>query len=926
MRTPNRRPLHLAAACALALTLAACGGESDEKLLASAKTYLQKADTKAAVIQLKTLLQQNPKSGEGRLLLGKALRDGGDAAGSLVELRKAQELGVPDEQVLPELARTMLMAGESAKLVGLLGAAELKEPKADADLAVSLGTAFALQGDRARAQQAVERALRAVPGLAPAVLLQARLKAQQQDHDGALQLIDEVLQKEPKNVAALLLKGDVLWQGKKDRDAALVHFRSVVAAEPRAVAAHVAIVTLLFEQQKVDAANAALAELVKIAPEHPDTVFLQARSALLKKDFAAVRELTGRLLKRAPDNPLVLELAGLAEMSLRADVQAEAMLARAVKGAPQRLLARQALARVYLRQNDPDRALATLQPVLDDPQPDGQTLAIAGEALLQKGELQRADEAFARAAKASPGDAGVRTSAAMAQLARGDAGGAAAALESVVASDETPRADLALVAARMRQNDVAGALKAIDGVRRKLPTSPLPDLLTARVLVFKKDTAGARSAYEAALQKDSKYFPAVSGLAALDLAAGQPDAAKARLEALAKADPRSYQARLELAELTMRHDGAPAEVTRLVGEAVKAAPTEPRPRVLQVSWLLRQGDPKGALAAAQDAAAALPDNADVLLALGGAQLASGDAQQALSTFRKVAGLQPRNAQVQLRLADASAAGHNPDGARAALRQALELSPDLMPARRGLARLAVADKRYDEAVALAREAQKRQPKSAAGFLLEGEIEASRKAWPAAIAALRAGQQREKTTEGTILLHRTLAAAGQGAEADRVAADWLKDHPKDAAFIFHLGDAALARNNHADAEKQYRAVLALQPTNVMALNNVAWILANAKRPGAVAMAEQALKITPESPPVLDTLALALAAEGQLPKAIETQKRALQKAPADPGLKLTLAKLYVQSGDKLQARGELEALQRLGEKFAAQDQVAQLLKSVQ
>lgn len=925
MRRPPLRPWRLAAACSLAL-LAACGGESDEKLLASAKAYLQKDDAKAAVIQLKTLLQQNPKSGEGRFLLGKALRENGDLAGALIELRKAQELGVPDDQLVPELARAMLQAGEAAKVTGQFAGTTLKDPKAKADLAVSVGGAYAQQGDTARAQQAAEQALAAVPGFAPAVLLQARLKAQQQEHDAALLLVDDVLQKEPKSVAAQMLKGDLLWQGKRDRDAALAQFRSITAAEPRAIAAQVAIVTILFEQQKPEEANGALAELAKIAPNHPDTMFLQARSALVKKDFAAVRDLTGRLLKRAADNPLVLEMAGLAEMGLRADAQAEAMLSRAVKGAPNRLLARQALARIYVRQNDADRALATLQPLLDMPRPDGQTLAIAGEALMQKGELQRADDAFARAAKAAPGDAGVRTSVAMAQMARGDAGAAAATLEAVIASDETPRADLALVTARMRQNDVPGALKAIDGVRRKLPASPLPDLLTARVLLFKKDNAGALAAYEAALKKDPKYFPAISGLAALDLAAGKPEAAKARLEALATAEPKSYQARLALAELALRNDGAPAEATRLLAEAVKAAPTEPRPRVLQVGWLLRRGDPKAALAAAQEATAALPDNPEVLEALGGAQLASGDAQQALSTFRKVAGLQPRNAQVQLRLADAYSASKNPDGARTALRQALEISPDLMTARRGLARLAVADKRYDEAVALAREAQKRQPKSAAGFLLEGEIEASRKAWPAAIAALRAGQQREKTTEGTILLHRTLAAAGQGAEADRVAADWLKDHPKDAAFIFHLGDAALARNNHADAEKQYRAVLALQPTNVMALNNVAWILANAKRPGAVAMAEQALKITPESPPVLDTLALALAAEGQLPKAIETQKRALQKAPADPGLKLTLAKLYVQSGDKLQARGELEALQRLGEKFAAQDQVAQLLKSVQ
>lgn len=924
MRTPT--PLRVAAACALALAVVACGGESDEKLLASAKGYVQKEDLKAAVIQLKTLLQQNPKSGEGRLLLGKALRDTGDVPGALVELRKAQELGVPDEQLLPELARTMLLAGEAPKVSAQFGATELKDPKAAADLAISVATAWGLQGDAARAQAAADRALQLQPGYAPAVVMQARLKAQAKDFDGALLLLNEVIAKDPKQAAAAMLKGEVLWQGKRDREGALAHYRQVVAAQPKAVAAHTAIVTLLFELERPDEANTALATLAGIAPNHPDTVFLQARSALLKRDYAAAREMTSRLLKGAPDNALVLEVAGLAEMGLNANAQAETLLQRALKAAPERPLARHALSRLYLRQGDAERTLATLQPLLEATPPDVTALTAAGEAMMQLGDLARADGYFRRASQAAPDDPRVRTTIAMAQMARGDTAGAASALQALVADDKTPRADLALVAARMRQNDIPGALKAVEGMRSKAPTSPLPDQLAGRLLQLKKDDAGAAAAFEAALKKDPTYFPAVASLAALDYGAGKPDAARQRLEALAKADPRSYQARIALAELATRTEAPAAEVTRLIAEAVKAAPTEPRARVLQVRWLLRQGDAKGALVAAQDALAALPDRPDVLDALGSAQVASGEAQQGLSTFRKLATLQPKNAAAQMRLADAYLAAKDNDGARLSLRRALELDPDLVAAQRGLARLAVADRRYDEALAIAREAQKRRPKAAAGFQLEGEIEASRKAWPAAVAALRAALQREKTTEAAIALHRTLVQSGPAPEAARFAAEWLKDKPNDAGFIYHLGDAALARQDWADAEKQYRAVVALQPKNGMAINNVAWLMARDKRPGGVAMAEQALRLLPDAVPVLDTLALALAAEGQVPKAIETQKRAIQRAPNDPNLKLALARLYLQSGDKLQARTELTGLQALGDKFAGQAQVAELLKSVQ
>ena len=57
---------------AVALALTACAGETEQGLLNSAKTFIDKKDQRSAVIQLKTALQKFPNSGEGRLLLGQA--------------------------------------------------------------------------------------------------------------------------------------------------------------------------------------------------------------------------------------------------------------------------------------------------------------------------------------------------------------------------------------------------------------------------------------------------------------------------------------------------------------------------------------------------------------------------------------------------------------------------------------------------------------------------------------------------------------------------------------------------------------------------------------------------------------------------------------------------------------------------------------
>ena len=46
------------------------------------------------------------------------------------------------------------------------------------------------------------------------------------------------------------------------------------------------------------------------------------------------------------------------------------------------------------------------------------------------------------------------------------------------------------------------------------------------------------------------------------------------------------------------------------------------------------------------------------------------------------------------------------------------------------------------------------------------------------------------------------------------------------------------------------------NALALNNVAWLMAQQKKPGALPLAEKANKLMPDQPALMDTLAYVLA----------------------------------------------------------------------
>ena len=918
------KPVHALAVLALVL-LAACGGDSAESLMKSGKDYLAKNDSKSAVIQFKSVLQKDPQSAEARFLLGKTLLETGDAVSAVVELRKALDLKHPQAVVLPVLARALIVEGQAKRLTESYDQTVLSDPGAEADLKTSLAVAWGMQGDKAKAQRALQTALEASPTFAPALLFNARLKADARDVDGAFALIDQVLAKDPKDHEAWHLKGELSAALRQDNKAAIEAFRQAVAAKPNYVPSYSRMITLMLGQGELAPAKEQLAAMRKLAPNQPQVIYLDTLVAVAERDFKGAREKVQALLRSAPDNLNVLQLAGSIEMQLNSLLQAEALLNKVLAAAPGQVITRRQLAQIAVRSGQPAKALTLLQPLFDkDGGAVGADFAVAAEAHLLSGDAKKAEEFFSRAAKLDPKDVRSRTAVALSKM-QASGGDSLSELQSIAAADSGVFADMALVATHVRRRDFDNALAALDAVQKKQPNSVQPELLRARVHTLRNDLKAARTSFDAALKIDPKSFPAVAGLAGLDLADKQPDAARQRFEDLLKLEPKSTQALLALASLRQRAGAGKEEVATLFANAVKVNPTELAPRQLLVEHHLANKDFKLALSAAQDAVAALPNSPEALDALGRAQALSGDIQQALSSFNKMAALQPQSPQPHLRLADVYMNQKNPESAASSLKRALGITPNLLQAQQALIQIEVAGKRHVDAIAIAREVQKQRPLEAAGYLLESEIDIDRRNWTGAEAALRNGLKQAPSTDMAARLHGVLrGGAAKAAEADRFAATWSRDRPQDAGFQRYLGDVALRERKPAEAEAKYRQALRVAPNDPLAMNNLAYLLASQKKPGALVLAQKAAELLPNAA-VLDTLALAQSEEGQMPAAVETMKKALALAPNEPALQLNLARLYIKAGDKAAAKKELEAIAKLGDKFGGQAVVADLLKTL-
>jgi putative PEP-CTERM system TPR-repeat lipoprotein len=919
--------LRVLAASVAVVALTACTAEKSVKdSLADAEAALAQNETATLFIEAKRALQSDPESAPARRLLGLALLRSGDAVGAEAALRRALKLGQPTEQTVPALASSLLAQGQFKPLTDEFADTRLALPGAQAELKTALAEAYRAQGEAALFEAALDAALQAEPAHTPALLMRARHRAIQGDSAGALASSDALLKTQPADANIWLLKGDLLRDFAQQPDAALAAYRQAAALRPQLAGPQLDVAETLLRLGRIDEAEAPLAAGQRLAPHAARGIYLQTVRALARSELAVAEKGAQVLLAAAPDNPRFLLLAGDVAQRAGSLAQAAQHLERTLQLAPQAVPARRLLASVQLRQGEPAKALTTLQPLLEvNATPDPATATLAGDAWRATGNTAQAERQYAIAARLDPGNTRARTALALTRMATGKVDAGFTELREAAEAGAGIGPDLALITTHLARQELPQALAAIDALQRKLPASPLPPNLRGRALLGARDLPGARASFERALVITPTYFPAIDGLAAVDVMQRQPDAARQRFEALIEKQPGHGAALLALANLRAISGASPSEVAALLERAIAAQPSAAAPRLRLIDMKLRASDAPGALAAAQDAVSALPQSAEALDALGRVQLARGEHEDGIATLRKAAALQPRDPLPLLRLAAAQRVGKQAAAAAETLRRALVLRPDLMEAQHGLVTIAVESRDFPAALAVARAVQTQRPKEAAGYLLEGEVEATQKRWAAAASVYRRGLDQLPSIDLARQAHAALGAAGDTAGRDRFAAAWLNDHPRDAAFRLYLGDVSAAQRDFAGAEKLYTAAVQLQPTNADALNNLAWVGGKLGRPGALAHAEKAVALAPDNAGHIDTLAMLLAQNKDYPQALARQRKAVGLQPANGLFRLNLARILVLAGQKEEARRELKVLAALGDKFGGQSEVARLVKTL-
>jgi cellulose synthase operon protein C len=921
-RRSVRQRLGLCAALLAAALLGACSKRTPEELVAAAQRYMAQDNFRAAQIELRNAVQLAPDNGAAHRLLGTTLLRTGDPVAAERALRKALSLAEKADDVVPALALAALRQGRHKELIDEYGNATLQDPAANADLRASLGEAWLIRGEFKQAAESFAIALSARPDHARAQLGQARIAVHEDRIDDALATTDRALKSDPRMADGQFFRGQILM-AKGQRAAAIESLEQALAIDASYLPARLALVSILFDGRDYDKANAVLAAAGP-ATKDPRINFLQGLLAFRQGDLPKAKSALAAVLQKESDHAPSLLLAGEIELRSGDLYIAEQHFGKAaqIQRTPtvQRLLAT-----TYLRQNRPGKAVDILQPLLQEAGPkDANLMMLAGEAYLANGDVRRAAEFFEASKSAGPTEAAARKRLGQIAATRGDFDRGAAELQAASAlTPDSVEPDLLLVALHLQRREPAKAVAAAQAFIGKQPKNPVGHVLIGKAYAAGKDRALARKSFEAALGLKPDHLPAARGLAELDVAEGRPADARRRLEDLVAKKPDDEQLLIALGQIQER-TGQAAEAGKTLRRAITAKPTLPSPYVELARYHLRRNEPQAAIEVAQEAVRTTPDQMRMVELLAVAQEAAGASREAVRTLNALISREPHALEPLMTLARVQAKQRDFDGAAATLLRALEKAPENANVARELVGSYLAGGKSDLALGVAKRLQTERPKDAIGHVLEGDVRASGKKWPEAERAYRAAIGVDaKATIAAVRVIQVVATSGRKKEAIEFARQWSMNHPADLTVRMMVADAAMGARDHAAAKREYEIVLEQDSNNVVALNNLAWILAESNDPEALEYAERAAQLEPNNSSVLDTLGHLQLRRGDAKKAFEHLDQARKLAPERKDLRLSYAKALLQAGRVQEGKAELQTLAAAKEDFPGKADIGALLK---
>lgn len=529
-RCPVASLLFVLAVSAVSVVSAGCSKPNADESVRKGTAYFDQERYPEAIIELRRAVQIDPRHGKARAKLAEAYARTHDAANALREYVRAADLLPGDLDVQRRAGAYLLLARQ------------FEDAKARAD-----------------------RALEIAPADVEAQILRGNALAGLKDFDAAIGQYEEAIAADPSRHQAFVNLGTIQYaRGKKPEAEAA--FRRAIATAPTSTAAKLALANFLWSDKRTGEAEAMLKEALAGDP----------RNVVANRALGVLYMATGRTVEAEPyfkalaaDRNNTAAMVTLAQYYASTKRRAEARrVLQDVANRPDGFaLATVRLAALDTQEGQSSEAAARLRDVLAKNPNDASALLLqagllfadrkredalkavnvaiaadpsaarahylAGRILVDSDRPDEAIQEFKKVLQLDTRAVDAQIQLARLHLLRGEADNAIIYGQQAL-SLEPDNAEAKGVLARsyLRQGNIPKAEEMLTGIQKGRAASPGVLNLQAAVQLARHKPDPARAYYLQTLQLDPNDREALSGLVSLDVSAGRPADATARLDAL----------------------------------------------------------------------------------------------------------------------------------------------------------------------------------------------------------------------------------------------------------------------------------------------------------------------------------------------------------------------------------------------------------
>ena len=913
-----------------AVMVVSCGRlfMDDQQMVQSARQYLKAREINSAAIELRNALQKNPNNAEARYLLGSILLDYGDFASAEKEFRHAIAAGWHEDESSIGYARALLGQRNFSKLVdnfpirdsypvdaranllALRALAEAGQGKPEV-AAVTLGSAKKLQPDAFEVQRA-GIILEIADGHVPEAV-----------HD-----VEKALQLYPDDPELLLLQAGIPVDGRKTATVKEI-YRKVIESDPPHFVTHngrqarLGLIRLQLLGREFEQAKATLQPLYQRNSRDPETNYLGALLAFEEGKYDLAEQRILKVLQVAPNHSPTYLLFGSVSFAKMNYEQAAYYLEKYLDSNPGNYDARKLLGRTYIQLGEHDQAHATLQPALEQGGQDAELLALVGLSDLRQGKDAEGIAGLKKAVGVAPENTAIRGELARAYITAGETERAIQELEIIEKQEgRQVKTETLMAIAYLRDGKFPQAVSIALKLLSEHPDDPAIITLAGNIFAASGDRHQAEQYFRQALVISPHFLSAALALGRSQELNGNEDDAAMVYHGLVDAGVKSPEPMLALARLAEK-EGNTREMVEWLEKARALAPGDIKTYIALAGHYLSDNQPGKAESLINDAIKVAPEEKVLQILRARALLGLRRDSDALSLLNALVIKSPDSVAIRILLGDAYLQTGQVMDARKQFKIALQAQPYSLSALALLFKTEMQAGEFDQALEYARRIQQAKPEENVGYELEGNAQMVKKNYAAAVNSYTTALERKQTGELAIKLYEALSRSGEHEKALVPLQDWLESHPDDVKPRQFLGNAYLDAGKDNKAIETYEAVLAAEPDNKVALNNLALLYSEDKPSRALELAERAYQADPAVPGVQDTYGWILVQQGQAKKGRKLLKEAMDKLPGVTEVRYHYAVALIKSGDEKAGRALLEKILAGGSQFADREDAARYLE---